>query len=888
MMDSGLTKSAIDDYLQRGLDDNRCASFNSADELWTLFENLEFGFGSQSWTTFEIESGTLWTRNVLQCIQLLLGHLPFEEHTVYGPMKIFDTRGHRIYNEIHTADWWWDTQDRIPEGGTVVPLLFGSDKTHLTNFSGDKAAWPLYMTLGNIKKEIRRQSSKRAWVLVALLPVPPKHPDSGEIHETWHTAINKILEPIKDVDLEGPGYSWDCADGHVRRCYPIVAAWIADYMEYVVLARLIGGFCPVCEIPKDAMGHESGILRTDQYPRRDKLVYQRVLVSASGDPQCLKDYGLQSEVNPLWDFAACDPYHLWQPDILHLLNLGIVKTTMEWVIGFMKDRGLLDRFNQRFKSMAPYPGFARFKRSYTEVSSWQGKEIRTMVKFLLAITGPLLTERIKTVKCEEAKAIECVRSLCELHLVVGQWSHSEDTLELLQEKLQKFYKSKSVFRDQRVTVARKKKFNMLWDRKLKEAGERGWAQARIDREYERLRVEVFHFQFPKMHLLSHISDSIRRMGSPDNFSTDVSELLHVEMVKEAYRSTNRVDFEKQMLWYNDRYTGLAYMIQTLEYLALHGSFDSDTARTLGLTSREERLRSTRYARLRQAAAGNAGSRLGVEAGLEPNPRSVPQYIPTAIPESKARPGIRELRRQTVLAGRVRTIKPLSLKAAAIRFGINDFPAIFRQQIVAIWGEHLTERILGPDETFADQVRIELYNSVANFYQPFQRPREVQKRFMRCGVSSGDGKRPAVTHNVWVRVNPDRAQDAFQGRKVCTPLMYFSYTPPKFAAQLRGPEGEKVEAEPQSRSTGGRECQVFVPRTLGFAMLVGYRYTGSYGQPNRFHGCVEVEPDNGDRFVAEVDSIEGPVQLVEVNETRKNRKTWIVNNHIDLETYYYVY
>ena len=45
-------------------------------------------------------------------------------------------------------------------------------------------------------------------------------------------------------------------------------------MEYVVLGCLIGGFCPLCEIPKDAMGHESGILQTDdEYPRCDKLRY---------------------------------------------------------------------------------------------------------------------------------------------------------------------------------------------------------------------------------------------------------------------------------------------------------------------------------------------------------------------------------------------------------------------------------------------------------------------------------------------------------------------------------------------------------------------------------------------------------------------------------------
>ena len=155
MMDSGLTKTAIDDYLQKGLDGDHCTSFQSADELWELLENIEFGFGPWSWTSFEIESGTLWTRNILQCIQLLLGHLPFADHTVYGPSRLFDSNGGRIYNEIHTGNWWWEMQDMLPEGGTLVPLIFASDKTHLTNFSGDKSAWPLYMSLGNINKEIR-------------------------------------------------------------------------------------------------------------------------------------------------------------------------------------------------------------------------------------------------------------------------------------------------------------------------------------------------------------------------------------------------------------------------------------------------------------------------------------------------------------------------------------------------------------------------------------------------------------------------------------------------------------------------------------------------------------------------------------------------------------
>src|SRR5205085_498817 len=155
----------------------------------------------------------------------------------------------------------------------------------------------------------------------------------------------------------------------------------------------------------------------------------------------------------------------------------------------------------------------------------------------------------------------------------------------------------------------------------------------------------------------------------------------------------------------------------------------------------------------------------------------------------------ELLKQMELVRRVRDMDLLLPGEAAVRFGINDLPAIFCQQIVPIWGPYLTEWILGPDETFADQVQIEVYNSVANFYQPFQRPMEVQKRLLHC-VRSLNSKRSTVTHDVWVRVKLKRTEDSFQGCKVCTPLLYFSYKPPMFVTDLHGPERQQVAAERQ--------------------------------------------------------------------------------------------
>src|SRR5207302_11165890 len=121
---------------------------------------------------------------------------------------------------------------------------------------------------------------------------------------------------------------------------------------------------------------------------------------------------------------------------------------------------------------------------------------------------------------------------------------------------------------------------------------------RMKAEKEILESAIYHFQFPKMHMLSYVSSSIHRMGSPDNFSTHISELLHIENVKEVYRASNRVQYVEQMLWYNHRHTGIAYMVQVLEHLARRGMYDHDTARILSMQTRDERLLSTRVVRRR--------------------------------------------------------------------------------------------------------------------------------------------------------------------------------------------------------------------------------------------------------------------------------------------------
>jgi len=91
---------------------------------------------------------------------------------------------------------------------------------------------------------------------------------------------------------------------------------------------------------------------------------------------------------------------------------------------------------------------------------------------------------------------------------------------------------------QRSTKARTKNFETKWATMEAKGSEEGWSRAPMKVEKDKLETAIYDFQFPKMHMVGHVSNSIRQMGSPDTFPTDILELLHIEYVKEAYRASN--------------------------------------------------------------------------------------------------------------------------------------------------------------------------------------------------------------------------------------------------------------------------------------------------------------------------------------------------------------
>ena len=59
--------------------------------------------------------------------------------------------------------------ESVKPGATIIPIIISSDKTQITLFR-NKTAYPVYLTIGNLPKSIRRKPSRQGQILLAYLP----------------------------------------------------------------------------------------------------------------------------------------------------------------------------------------------------------------------------------------------------------------------------------------------------------------------------------------------------------------------------------------------------------------------------------------------------------------------------------------------------------------------------------------------------------------------------------------------------------------------------------------------------------------------------------------------------------------------------------------------
>lgn len=394
-------------------------------------------------------------------------------------------------------------------GATLIPVILSSDKTQLTLFR-NKSAYPVYLTIGNIRKDVRRKPSRHAQILVGYIPTTRlEHVKNlaarrRALANMFHSCMRAIVAPL--TSYGETGVAMMSGDSVWRRCHPILAAYIGDYPEQVLVTCTYSGRCPKCTVPMDQLGDFT------RFPLRDCEKASDVYELADGDATLFhaacRAAGLKPIYHPFWESLPLSNIFLSiTPDILHQLLQGVMKHVLAWVSKPSVFGS--EEINTRARRMPPNHNITIFTKGITTLSRVTGLEHKNICRILLGLIADLPLPEGRS----PVRLIRAVRALLDFLYLAQYPSHSADTLSRLEDALSRFHDNKDIFVD---------------------LGARA------------------HFNFPKLHSLIHFTSSIKLFGTTDNYNTEQSERLHIDFAKNAYRATNRKDEYPQMTAWLER------------------------------------------------------------------------------------------------------------------------------------------------------------------------------------------------------------------------------------------------------------------------------------------------------------------------------------------------
>ncbi|KAF8426776.1 hypothetical protein BGX38DRAFT_1106458, partial [Terfezia claveryi] len=276
-------------------------------------------------------------------------------------------------------------------------------------------------------------------------------------------------------------------------------------MENATIHGIASNRCPTCITPVEKLSEYSETGSPCHSHADYATAYQK------SDTISLNEYGIKNINNALWSVPNLNPPDLVRADILHNILLGVLAHLMEWIQGFLEHNKRINMFDYMWHQLPPYPGFSVPMKAYQVVSQWSGKEMRNFARVILGTF---------TAALQFNKGIFCVRSLTDFYLMTQYPSHTNETISYLRQYLRDFHETKDVFLRFRAGKRAKKAAAILKD--------------------------GAHYNFLKIHLISHYAEQIPKFGALGQYSTDISEAM-LKGFKDAYRRSNKVDATPQII-----------------------------------------------------------------------------------------------------------------------------------------------------------------------------------------------------------------------------------------------------------------------------------------------------------------------------------------------------
>ncbi|KAG2122975.1 hypothetical protein BD769DRAFT_1359974 [Suillus cothurnatus] len=327
-------------------------------------------------TTHPIE--LIW-RDALEVVKQLFSDPAFANHMTYTP-HVINIGNQREYGDYMSADMAWKIQDHLPVGATQVPIILGSDKTHVTRITGGLEMHPVFLTIGNIDSDIRSKATLRAWRCIAYMPIAKfrVHPDYQTILQArlWHKCMDLVLANLKAAALDG--------------CF------MPDPSRYIRYA-----FTPL-------VAHVFDPWDLDRFQKAAKAV------------------NLSGVHMPYWrDWIYACPSVFLAGEILHTCFKFFADHPLQWTKEAVGAHELDNRFIVQHKRV----GTRHFAKGVTHVKQMTGREYREIQRTIVASVAGAISPQF----------VRAIRAIVEFIYLAQNPVHSPETLRAMERALSDFH-----------------------------------------------------------------------------------------------------------------------------------------------------------------------------------------------------------------------------------------------------------------------------------------------------------------------------------------------------------------------------------------------------------------------------------------------------------------
>ncbi|KAJ7204055.1 hypothetical protein GGX14DRAFT_398364 [Mycena pura] len=389
------------------------------------------------------EAYDVYFRDILECVKALYGDPEFAVHLKVAPERHYadEDQTVRLYHDMHTGKWWWATQiyvkrelEKSKKGATIIPIIISSDKTLLTLFR-NRTAYPV-ISVENLL--VKPKFFWRKYLPTSKLEhITVKASRRRILANLFHACMSKIVEPLKVPGVHGMVVV--SGDGVARRGHPILAAYVGDYPEQLLVTCVKNMECPQCETLAKELGNAPVDGEPDKF--RDLEAILDVLATFDDSPaefgrKC-KAAGIKPIVHPFWE--GLDIFKSITPDVLHQLYQGVMKHLKAWIIETFGSAEI----DARCRRLPPNHNIRTFMNGISHLSRVTGQEHDQICRFLLGIAIDIpLPDNL-----DSGRLIRSIRGLLDF-LYLSQYPvHSVETLSQQDDALKRFHDNKDIFID---------------------------------------------------------------------------------------------------------------------------------------------------------------------------------------------------------------------------------------------------------------------------------------------------------------------------------------------------------------------------------------------------------------------------------------------------------